>query len=150
MVDGSSGTFLSGQGTLVNVLIHVRTNAPFNSTSVLDFTDFAYNNGIPCVSTHGGTVHVPIPTAAISGNVFYHGNAIPLGGVTLDIEPGSNGVTTSSGAYQFPNLPYPNNYTISPVRSSGPECSPSITFYDASLAARHALGLITLDSVKQR
>jgi hypothetical protein len=93
-----------------------------------------------------------IPTqgqAAISGIVGYHVNAQPISGTLLDISPGGGVSTDASGAYQFTGLTVGSSYVVAPDRNTGPNCNVGISFFDASLAAQYAIGIITLDSAKQ-
>ena len=75
--------------------------------------------------------------------------ALPVSGALLDLTPGGSATTNTSGAYQLTGLTTGTNYTVIPDRNTGPSCTASISFFDASLAAQYAIGLITLDAMKQ-
>ncbi len=107
--------------------------------------DVDYGPKFDCFSV----TYTPGSTVSISGTAAYHGNNIPINGESLSIAPGGSTTTNASGAYQFTGLNIGTSYTVTPDRNTGPSCNASISFFDASLAAQYAIGIITLDSVKQ-
>ncbi|MBU1984490.1 choice-of-anchor J domain-containing protein, partial [bacterium] len=88
--------------------------------------------------------------ALVTGLVYYHVNDAPVGGLVMDITPGDSVVTVGTGAYDFPALIVGTTYQVTPSCSSEIDCDGAISFYDASLAAQYAIGLITLDTLEQR
>jgi hypothetical protein len=88
--------------------------------------------------------------ALITGLVYYHENDSPVAGLIMDILPGDSVATIGTGAYDFPDLTVGTTYQVTPSCSSEVDCDDAISFYDASLAARSAIGLITMDEMERR
>lgn len=149
-VGGFSTTALSGSGTLINIVLRVLDGAQIGSSSTLDITTFQFNEGTPCVNAQDGSVEVTQNLASITGAMNYHSvSSPPIANLTIDIDPGGSATSNVSGVYEFADLTINTSYIVAPDGSSEASCDGCISFYDASLAAQYAIGLITLDTLEQ-
>lgn len=142
IVSGFGTTPLSGAGTLLN--LKFSATGPIGSVGALNFTSFAYNEGIPCVNTTNGTE--TIISGTISGTVTYSNAAVPPKPVpnTVLSAAGSIPVMTNSafitGAYALSGMG-PGAYTVTPSKSGDVN---GVTGFDSALIAQHVVLLITL------
>jgi hypothetical protein len=134
---------LSGAGTLIELKFNV-IGAPPNCTS-LSFTSFTFDNANAVVSGAGGMC---VRTGNIGGRITYGTSAMlqPVRGVTVNAAglPNLSATTDADGLYNLSGFGS-GAYTLTPSKTG--DVSPA-TFsgFDASLAARHAVGIINLDS----
>ncbi len=149
-VGGFSTTALSGSGTLINVVLRIPDAAPIGLSSALDITSFEFNEGTPCVNVQDGSVEVIQNLASITGTVSYYSDGSPsIGNMTMGINPGGTTTTNGSGVYEFADLTINTSYVVTPGGDSEVSCDGCVSFYDASLAAQYAIGLISLDALEQ-
>lgn len=146
LVSGFGSSPLSGAGTLLN--LKFLASGPIGSVGALNFTSFAYNEGVPCSVTTNGTV--TIISGTISGAVMYSNAAMPPKPVpnTVLSAAGSVPVSTNSafisGAYSLSGMG-PGPYTVTPSKVGDVN---GITGFDSALIAQHVVLLITLNSTQ--
>jgi len=135
---------LSGAGTLIN--LNFFATGAIGTTSVMNFTSFAFNEGVPCVNTANGSVK--IISGDVTGTITY-ANALsttPVPYVTLN-GAGSINVSTQtdlSGAYTLTGFGS-GAYTVTPSKTGDVN---GITSFDSARIAQHVVGLISLNSTQ--
>ncbi|MDY0286432.1 MAG: LamG-like jellyroll fold domain-containing protein [Bacteroidales bacterium] len=148
-VNGFSTDNLVGTDTLVNILFQVKNGVANNTSMPLNFADFVFNEGNPVPVVTDGQLLI-LDSFLISGSTEYYSNSNPVPGVELTTTELGDNVTVYSdalGDYTFPQL-ISGDYTVVPsYDESIPEMV--ITPFDASLTARFALFLITLNNNQQ-
>ncbi len=95
--------------------------------------------------------NMPPISYAVSGNVYYYSNGVPVNDVTLTIggEISSTESTDAEGKYYF-KVSKSNSFTVTPYKPSAQDAGETtITTYDAALVARHVLHLDTLNRLQQ-
>ncbi|TFH55287.1 MAG: T9SS type A sorting domain-containing protein, partial [Candidatus Zixiibacteriota bacterium] len=149
-IGGFGVNALSGSGCLIKVLAQIPANAVPATCSSLDIPSFVFNEGVPCVTLTSGRLCV-LATAGILGCVRYYSGSSPLANLEIGITGGTPVVTDGSGCYEFAGLLLNESYTVTPDPCSS-EFEPGnfISFYDASLAAQNAIGLLTLTELQER
>lgn len=144
-------TEMQGSGDLVNLNFNV-VGLP-GTSSALNLTAFAYNEGDPCSTTTGGSIAVISGT--ITGEVTY-GNAIGappaprfVSNVLISGSGSPNVSTTTSspdGAYSLGGFGS-GAYTITPSKTGG--LNGSISSFDAGRVAQHVSGSSLLNATQQ-
>jgi hypothetical protein len=145
IISGYHETELSGMGVLLN--LSFTASGAIGSSSDVNFTSFAFNEGDPCSNTSNG--HVRIISGTISGANTYS-NAmsppVPVPNVLLSAT-GSVNVSTNSdfgGLYALNGLGA-GAYTVTPSKSGDVN---GITGFDSALIAQHVVQLITLNATQ--
>ncbi|MGC2235985.1 MAG: Calx-beta domain-containing protein [Pyrinomonadaceae bacterium] len=134
---------LSGAGTLIELKFNV-VGTPANCTS-LSFTSFTFDNADAVVSEPGGMC---VRTGNVGGRVTYGTSPTLLAVPDVIIDAaGLPSLSATTGADGFYNLSGfgTGAYTLTPSKSGGYSAG-AFSGFDASLAARHAVGIINLDS----
>jgi hypothetical protein len=145
VVSGFNISPLSGSGTLLNV--RFVASGGIGTTSNLNLTSFAFNEGIPCVNISNGLVTVISGT--VSGTITY-ANA-------PSTPPVSNTTVNAAGSIPLSTVTDVNgNYTLSGFGAGAYTITPSkanqvngITNSDASVVAQHVVGFISLNPTQQ-
>lgn len=144
IVSGFGVNPLSGSGTLIEM--NFFATGTVASTTPVNFSGFAFNEGVPCVATSNGSIN--IISGEISGVVTY-ANALtttPVPYTTLN-GAGSVPVTTQSdltGAYSLDGFGA-GAYTVTPVKTTDVN---GITSFDSARIAQHVTALISLNSTQ--
>lgn len=151
--NGSSGTLivsgfnispLTGSGVLLNV--RFVASGAIGTTSGLNFSSFAFNEGVPCVNTSNG--NVTVISGTVSGTVTY-ANALtttPVQFATINAA-GSIPQSTSTdvnGNYSLSGFGT-GAYTVTPSKANQVN---GITNLDASRVAQHVVGFAILNSTQ--
>jgi hypothetical protein len=145
---GFGVTPLSGSGILIKPVLRLVSNALPGSCSQVHFDSFTFNEGVPCASTTDGRICARM-TNMISGCVEYYGGAYPVPNIYLINDHAQSQLTNATGCYEFASLLSGESYMIMP--EPHPDqigCDGAISFFDASLAAQGAIGLITLNPLQ--
>ncbi|HEY0545789.1 MAG TPA: cohesin domain-containing protein [Pyrinomonadaceae bacterium] len=145
IISGYDKNELSGMGVLLN--LSFTASGQIGSSSDVNFTSFAFNEGDPCSNTSNG--HVRISSGTISGANTYS-NAmsppVPVPNVLLSAT-GSVNVSTNSdfgGLYALSGLGA-GAYMVTPSKSGDVN---GITGFDSALIAQHVVELITLNATQ--
>jgi hypothetical protein len=148
-IGGFGVSALAGSGCLAKIAVQIPANAIPATCSQLEIESFVFNEGLPCAAVQSGRLCARA-TVGISGCIRYYSGSLPLAGLEIGIIGGVPVSTDGGGCYEFTNLAINESYTINPVPCAS-ELDPgnSISFYDASLAAQNAIGLITLDELQE-
>jgi hypothetical protein len=150
----------AGEGTLVD--IHLKVIGPIGSSTPLTLTNFRYNGSLICSNVTSGTLSVISGT--ITGTVSYENDAYPA--PTVSPTPAAQPVpaaminaagltnffslTDGSGNYSLAGFG-PGAYIVTPSKPDEDYLAPNGIFSsDASLVARHVVGLITLNETQLR
>ena len=146
-VSGFGFAPLTGSGTLIN--LKFISFGGISTTSGLNFNNFQYNNGVPCVNVDSGN-NVNIISGEISGTVLY-GNGtgtLPVVRTTLSAAGSVNvsSQTNLSGNYSLSGLGS-GAYTVTASKTAGQDVN-GIDAFDAAQIAQHVVGLITLNAVQ--
>ena len=145
-VNGSNRTttFISNTQLSVQIL-----NTDVASAGTLNLTVLNQANGAVSNSQFL-TIYSPPPgqTFGISGQVVYANGVTIVKGVTVNLTGSHSGSTTTdvNGNYSFPGLAPGGAYTVSLSKTGDVN---GITAFDASLAARFPLSLVSLTSNQQ-
>lgn len=152
--NGSSGTLivsgfniapLSGAGTLLNV--RFVASGGIGTSSNLNLTSFAFNEGVPCVNVSNGLV--TIISGTISGRITYANAPVttPVPNTTVNAA-GSiplSTVTDANGDYSLSGFGA-GAYTITPSKTNQVN---GISNLDATTVAQHVVGFIALNTTQQ-
>lgn len=134
---------LSGAGTLIELKFNV-VGTPTNCSS-LSFTSFTFDNANAVVSGAGGMC---VRTGNVSGRVTYGTSSmlqiVPGVAVNAAGLPNLSATTDAGGLYNLSGFGA-GAYTLTPSKS-GDVAAGTFSGFDASLAARYAVGIISLDS----
>jgi Tol biopolymer transport system component len=155
----SSSPFV-GAGTVVE--LHLKVVGPIGSSTPLRLTDFRYNGSLICSNTMSGTL--TIVSGTITGKVSFENEAYPIGTVspTPTAKPVPAAIISAAGSTSFFALSDavgnyslagfgPGAYIITASRPDENYMEPNGIFSnDASLVARHVVGLVTLNDVQLR
>jgi len=151
-VGGFGTAALSGSGPLVGLIFDV-VGDPGDVTD-LCFQSMLFNAGNPGAETPVPCCCYEIPKVGdIAGTVTYCPTGGPVENVIMTLSGGSSGTVTTdnSGHYEFLNLPFGLNYTVTPSRPDE-TCPyyPHIIMYDAALVAQYVVGMIPLTPCQQK
>lgn len=136
---------LSGAGTLLN--LNFTSTGAIGTTSALSFSNFQFNEGVPCDVTTNGSVNVISGT--ISGKVYYADNTsqgVPNTNINASGSVPRSTTTDCGGLYSLNGFGT-GPYTVTPSKSG--EVNGSVTGLDASKVARFVAGLDTLTPTQQ-
>lgn len=144
-ISGYGTAPLSGAGTLIYLRFNVLASPPV--CSAFSFSAFMFNEGAPgtILSGPGGMC---VNTGNVSGRVTYGTSPMlqTVPNVTMSGagSPNVSTVTDAGGLYDLSGFG-PGAYTVTPSKTGdfGPGI---ISGYDASLAAQHAVNLISLNA----
>ena len=142
VISGYKANPASGAGVLLNLKFF--TVGPVGAISPMNFTSFAYNEGIPCTTTTNG--NATIISGNITGTVSY-ANAPSFRPVPNTVLSAAGSVNTSgtsalfTGAYTINGMG-PGAYTVTPSKTTDVN---GITGFDSALIAQHVVSLTTLN-----
>lgn len=91
------------------------------------------------------------PTLSLSGNIYYAEGSTPVPGVDVQFsgDVSRSETTNAAGFYEVNEIPAGSDLNIDPQKSSGSsQNAATITSFDAALAARYALDLVSLDPIQ--
>lgn len=139
VIGAYSDSYLTGSGTLLK--LNFTVNAPIGSTSGLNFSNFMYNEGVPCATTANGSFSTVSGT--ISGAVTYLNSVVsrPVAGVLVSASGAvaQSDTTDAGGLYDLNNLGN-SAYTVTPSKSG--DDMGAISGLDASRIAQHVVGIV--------
>ncbi|MET0751826.1 MAG: Calx-beta domain-containing protein [Pyrinomonadaceae bacterium] len=134
---------LNGAGTLIELKFNV-VGTPTNC-SALSFTSFTFDNANAVIAGPGGMC---VRTGNVGGRVTYGTSAmlqaVPGANINAAGLPSLSATTDADGFYNLSGFGT-GAYTLTPSKSGG-FVAGTFSGFDASLAARHAVGVINLDS----
>jgi len=145
-IGGFSTVAASGEGILVNLVFQVDPLAVIGSTTDWAFDSWQFNEGRPIDYTFDGMLEVTALYQVNGTAIYYRGAYDPIANMTISLTGDYNytTLTSTSGAYLFPNV-YAGNYTNNATRNeTAYQPFWVVNFGDAVLAAQGAIGLITL------
>ncbi len=142
-------TPFTGAGSMVDITFNA-VGAP-GTSSPINFTQFKFNEGTPCISTSNGLI--TIISGTITGTIIY-GNPIgapstrPVSAATLNAVGSVNvsAATNLSGVYSLSGMGS-GPYTVTPTKSGG--TNGAISGFDSSFIAQFVVGLISLNGTQQ-
>ncbi len=145
IISGFSANPLTGSGALLK--LNFFANGAVGASSPVSFSNFKFNEGLPCVNTSNGSV--TIISGTITGIVNY-ANSFSFKPVpnTVLSATGSIPVSTNSafttGAYSLSGFGA-GPYTVTPTKTTDVT---AISGFDSGLIAQHVVALITLNSAQ--
>ncbi len=145
-VSGYSTSHLPTDGTLINIVFDIASDALDFETCQLNFSDTEVNDGSMTVTENDGTFTIRNAYTISGGINYFTPSRIAVGNAKLVLTgyESDSLYTDGSGAYSFPTH-HAGSYSLA-VSSTDPIPDLTITPYDASLTARYALGLIIFDA----
>lgn len=141
-------TPFTGAGSMVDITFNA-VGLP-GTSSPINFTQFKFNEGTPCISTSNGLI--TIVSGTITGTIIY-GNPIgspatrPVSAATLNAVGSVNvsAATNLSGVYSLSGMGS-GPYTVTPTKTGG--TNGAISGFDSSFIAQWVVGLISLNSTQ--
>jgi hypothetical protein len=146
---GSTSTDINGHYSFPDLQAGGAYSVTPADTALYSFTEQTIKKlqGVTAVD-FSGTVR----TYNISGHVIYTASDAGVGDAQVTLSgasgfPTQTATTLADGSYTFSNVPAGGNYTIAPSKASSE--AGGVSAFDASLTARYALNLISLNSEQQ-
>ncbi len=141
----AGATELSGSGSLAIVPFIVNPLALPQDSSIIHFSDFAFNEGNIYAYTIDGKVTVSGELVDISGGCYYWSNSAGVDNVRMELsgDHSSTVFTNSDGEYTITTASG-GDYTVIHNKENTTTL-PAISSYDASLILRHMVEYDTLE-----
>ena len=147
-VNGFSTSPLASGGTLINIVVNVNPTANNQETTILNFADFVFNEGLEGVVLEDGLFTV-INQFNLEGSVLYYNNDEPIETAILNLTGDYQDAvqSQSDGSYSFPPI-YSGTYTVCPEYDA-PVSVEVASPYDASMVARNSLLMLPFTGDQQ-